>query len=104
MNTTDANKLEQVQRRATRMIRGLETKPYEERLKELGVFCLEKRRLRGERIALFKSLKGSHTRKGQDLFFITECTTHNNGLQEARCRLNIRKNILTVRAVRQQNQ
>ena len=32
----DADKLEQVQRRTTRMIRELETKSYEERLKELG--------------------------------------------------------------------
>ena len=36
----DADKLEQIQRRATRTIRGLETKPYEERSKELAMFNL----------------------------------------------------------------
>ena len=84
------------------MIRGLETKPYEERLKELGMFSLEKRRLRSEMIALFKYLKGWHTEERQDLFwFIPEYRTHNNELKlkEARFWLNIRKNFLTVRAV-----
>ena len=43
-----------LQRRETSMIKGLETKPCEEELKELGTFSFEKRRQRGERRALFK--------------------------------------------------
>ena len=82
----DIAKLESVQRRATKMIPSLRNKSYEERLVNLNLFTLRKRRLRGKLIECFKILKGFTNVDFDKLFLIDDTSrTRNNG-HKLKCR------------------
>jgi len=85
------------------MIQGLEHLPYEERLRELGLFRLGKRRLREDLMAAFHCLKGAYGKDEQNLFIRACCDrTKSNDfkLREGRFRLDIRKIFFTMRVVK----
>ncbi|XP_059831389.1 uncharacterized protein LOC132397106 [Hypanus sabinus] len=64
----DVEALERVQRRFTRMLPGLESMDYDQRLRELGLYSLEKRRMRGDMIEVYKILRGIDRVDSQRLF------------------------------------
>jgi len=97
----DIKLLEGVQRRATKLIKGMENLQYEERLRHLGLMSLDTRRIRGDLIEVFKILNGGY-RIDSDIFFTYDTGDrrgHSKKLFKRRSRLDSRKYVFGNRII-----
>ncbi|KAJ7400823.1 hypothetical protein BTVI_101658 [Pitangus sulphuratus] len=88
----DTEVLKLAQRRAMKLVKDLKGKSYEEQLRELGLFSLEKRRLGDDLIALYNYLKGERSKVGYSL-----------KLWQGKFRMDMKKNFSKQRGVKLQN-
>lgn len=89
--------LDRVQQMATKISKGLEHLTYEERLRELGLFSLDKRRLSEDLIDVYKYLKGGYKEDRDRLFLVLSCDRTIGNWHRPKCEkfyLDIRKSFL----------
>ena len=102
----DIEVLKGVQRRATRLVKGLEGMSYEKQAKNLGLSSLKRRRLRGNLITIYSFVRRRLGEGGAELFCLGSSTRmRGNGskLHQGRFRLDIRKHFFTERVVKDWN-
>ncbi len=95
----DINQLERAQRLATRRVRGLHHAPYEERVHQLNLFPLERRRLRADPILEFKIFKGEVDANPSDFFLLpprTGLRGHTHRILQGQSRLRRRSGAFSV--------
>ena len=88
------------------MIQGTEQLSYKDRLRELGLFSLEKRTFRGDLVAAFQRLKGGYEKEGgRHLSRVCCDRTRGTGfnLKQGRSWLDIRKKLFMKRVVKHWN-
>jgi len=102
---TDITTLEQVQRRATKLLPGFSNLTYEQRLRELDLPSLRFRRTRGDMIEIYKLFNVYDSTTGSILTPANERRTRGNSLKlfKQRAASNRRKNFLSIRAAENWN-
>ena len=102
----DIDKLERIQRRATKMIPELRDLSYESRLLQCGLTTLETRRLRGDQIEVFKIVNGYEDVDRNMFFKLKEGSRtrgHKAALVKEQCRLDMRKYSFSERVINEWN-
>ena len=102
----DIDKIEKVQRRATKMIFECRNLPYEDRLRLAGLTTLEQRRDRGDMLEVFKMVKGFNKINSSKMFTLSTIKNtrgHRYKLNKNRSRLEIRRNFFSQRIVNKWN-
>ena len=93
--------LENVQRRATKLIPELKTKDYQERLKILGLPTLKYRRLRADMVQTYKIINNIDKVETNKLFHFHQTNTrgHKYKLYKCHCKTNVRKHFFSQRII-----
>ena len=101
----EAIQLENVQRRATKLVKNIQHKTYTDRLKYLGLPSLQYRRLRADMVETYKIINTIDKVQYEQILPFSQTTTrgHSKKLHKQNCRTNVRKYSFSQRIVDEWN-